>query len=172
MNYLLTIINTDIADNEFVLQLNRFMEPIVETDARFVQYNNGLLVYHFDTLLDPRGLRDHIMELMRTFGVYCIVNQISSTTIFGIEKEQVDGIINLGPDISLEEFPFIIYPVLGEESIMDDSEYDRDEVVQMLMQKYKVKEVEPTLDEILDKIHEKGISSLSIQEQAVLNQFK
>lgn len=172
MNYLLTLINTDTADNEFVLQLNRFMEPIVETDARFVQYNNGLLIYHFDTLLDPSGVRDHIMELMRTFGVYCIVNQISSTTIFGIEKEQVDGIINLGPDISLEEFPFIIYPVSGEDDMIEDTDHDRDEVVQMLMQKYKVKEVEPTLDEILEKIHEKGISSLSIQEQAVLNQFK
>jgi len=28
------------------------------------------------------------------------------------------------------------------------------------------------LDEILEKIYEKGTSSLSIQEQAVLNQFK
>jgi hypothetical protein len=28
------------------------------------------------------------------------------------------------------------------------------------------------LDEVLEKIHAKGISSLSIQEQAVLNQFK
>jgi len=41
-----------------------------------------------------------------------------------------------------------------------------------LMQKYRVKEFEPTLDEILEKIHEKGVSSLSIQEQAILNQFK
>jgi hypothetical protein len=47
-----------------------------------------------------------------------------------------------------------------------------DEVVQKLMQKYKVKEIEPTLDEVLEKIHAKGVSSLSIQEQAVLNQFK
>ena len=122
--------------------------------------------------MDPAGLRDHIMELMKTFGVYCIVNQISSTTIFGIEKEQVDGIINLGPDITLEEFPFIIYPVLTDEDMDEDSESDKDEVVQMLMQKYRVKEFEPTLDEILEKIHEKGVSSLSIQEQAILNQFK
>ena len=172
MNYLLTVINTDIQDEDFIVQLNSFMEPIVEYDSRFVQYYNGLFIYHFDTVLDPAGLRDHIMELMKTFGVYCIVNQISSTTIFGIEKEQVDGIINLGPDITLEEFPFIIYPVLTDEDMDEDSESDKDEVVQMLMQKYRVKEFEPTLDEILEKIHEKGVSSLSIQEQAILNQFK
>jgi hypothetical protein len=40
------------------------------------------------------------------------------------------------------------------------------------MQRYRYKEPEPTLDEVLEKIYEKGISSLSIQEQTVLKQTK
>lgn len=176
MNYLLTVLNTPIKDNEFIVAFNRFMAPIVETDGRYIQYHNGVLLYHFDTKLDLVGLRDHTAELVQSFGVSVILNEINSTTTFCIDAEQVDGLINLGPDISIEDFPFIIYPViegieldLDDEDDSDDSDED---VVQKLIQKYKVIEIEPTLDEVLEKIHAKGISSLSIQEQAVLNQFK
>ena len=54
----------------------------------------------------------------------------------------------------------------------DDEDDDEDDnVVQQLMEKYRLKEEEPTIDEILEKIHEKGLSSLSIQEQAILNSY-
>lgn len=168
MNYLLTILRTPIEDNEFIVGFNRFMSPIVETDGRYVQYGNGLLLYHFDTKLDQLGVSDHIRELMESFGVFVILTEINSNTVFGIEGEHVDGLLNLGPDISIKNFPYVIYPK-DEEPDTDD---DTDEVVQKLMQKFRVKEIEPTLDEVLEKIHAKGVSSLSIQEQAVLNQFK
>jgi hypothetical protein len=168
MNYLLTILRTPIEDNEFIVGFNRFMSPIVETDGRYVQYSNGLLLYHFDTKLDQLGVSDHIRELMDSFGVFVILTEINSNTVFGIEGEHVDGLLNLGPDISIKNFPYVIYPK-DEEPDTDD---DTDEVVQKLMQKFRVKEIEPTLDEVLEKIHAKGVSSLSIQEQAVLNQFK
>jgi len=172
MNYLLTILDTPIEDNKFVVSFNRFMSPIVETDGRYVHYDNGVLLYHFDTKLDHLGVRDHIRELIQSFGVYAIVTEISSNTTFGIDGEHVDGLLNLGPDISIENFPYVIYPRHEIPDTEDDDDMEADEVVQKLMQKYRVKEIEPTLDEVLEKIHAKGISSLSIQEQAVLNQFK
>lgn len=93
--------------------------------------------------------------------------------------EEVDGLLNLGPEIPTKDLPFVIEPQTDETENMfmmnkrddDDNDID-DEVVQKLIQKYKLKDIEPTLDEILEKIYEKGTSSLSIQEQAVLNQFK
>lgn len=172
MNYLLTILDTPVEDNEFIVAFNRFMSPIVETDGRYVQYDNGLLLYHFDTKLDKLGVTDHIRELIESFGVYVILNEINSNTTFGIDGEHVDGLLNLGPDISIENFPYVIYPKYEVPDTEDDEDEDADEVVQKLMQKYRVKEIEPTLDEVLEKIHAKGVSSLSIQEQAVLNQFK
>jgi len=172
MNYLLTILSTPTEDNQFIVSFNRFMSPIVETDGRYVQYGNGLLLYHFDTKLDRLGVTDHIRELMKSFGVYVILTEINSNTVFGIEGEQVDGLLNLGPDISIENFPYVIYPKYEEPDTEYDDDEDDDEVVQKLMQRFRVVEIEPTLDEVLEKIYEKGISSLSIQEQAVLNQFK
>jgi hypothetical protein len=171
MNYLLTILSTPIKDNEFIVGFNRFMSPIVETDGRYVQYSNGLLLYHFDTKLDQLGVSDHIRELMDSFGVFVILTEINSNTVFGIEGEHVDGLLNLGPDILIENFPYVIYPKDVAPDTDEEEDDDTDEVVQKLMQKFRVKEIEPTLDEVLEKIHAKGVSSLSIQEQAVLNQF-
>jgi len=173
MNYLLTILNTPVHDYDFIISFSRFMEPITKTDGRYAQYHNGLLLYHFDTELELIDVRDHLVELEKSFGIYFILNEINSTTTFCMDEEQVDGILNLGPDISIKDFPFIISPQSEEMDMGDYDDDDKDdEVVQKLIQKYKLKDIEPTLDEILEKIHEKGTSSLSIQEQAVLNQFK
>jgi hypothetical protein len=173
MNYLLTILNTPIHDYDFIISFSRFMEPITKTDGRYAQYHNGLLLYHFDTELELIDVRDHLVELEKSFGLHFILSEVNSTTTFCMWVEEVDGILNLGPDIPTKDLPFVIEPQTEE---MDMAEYDDDdkddEVVQKLIQKYKLKDIEPTLDEILEKIYEKGTSSLSIQEQAVLNQFK
>ena len=89
---------------------------------------------------------------------------------------------NLGDDDAryLFDFEYDVKPVSDEEvdfdfNILleeDDDEDDIDnDLVQMLKDKYKVKEKEPTLDEILDKITQKGVSSLSFQEQAILKSY-
>lgn len=171
MNYLLTILKTPIETAEFVVQFNRFMEPIVETDSRFIQYENGVMLYHFDTNLDLTGLHDHMMTLEQEFGIVFVLSPLTSDTTICLDGEQIDGLLLLGPDIKIKDIPFIIEPET-EETDMEVENDDRDDVVQKLMQKFRVKEIEPTLDEILEKIHKKGVSSLSIQEQAVLNQFK
>ena len=172
MNYLLTILSTPVDDNGFVVAFNRFMSPIVETDGIYVQYSNGVMLYHFDTKLDELGVRDHIRELIESFRVYVILTEINSNTTFGIDVDHADRLLNLGPDVYTEISPYVIHPKHEEPDMEYDEVSDADEVVQKLMQKYRVKEIEPTLDEVLEKIHAKGVSSLSIQEQAVLNQFK
>lgn len=179
MNYLLTILNTPVLDHDFIISFSRFMEPITETDGRYLQYQNGLLLYHFDTELELIDLRDHLVELEKSFGIHFILSEVNSTTTFCMWIEEVDGLLNLGPEIPTKYLPFVIEPQTDETENMfmmnkrddDDNDID-DEVVQKLIQKYKLKDIEPTLDEILEKIYEKGTSSLSIQEQAVLNQFK
>jgi hypothetical protein len=53
----------------------------------------------------------------------------------------------------------------------EDDDDDDNDLVQMLKDKFSVKGKEPSLDEILDKINQKGVSSLSIQEQAILKNY-
>ena len=169
MNYLLTILNTPVDDEEFVLQLNRFMSPITITNGRYIQYHNGTMLYHFDTNLDSVGLKDHLIELIKNFGTYCILSQINSSTIFCISENQINGLLNLSPESTIDDFPCVIHP---ESQGVDMSELYNDEddndLVQKLMKKYQFVEREPSVDEILEKIHDQGIESLSLQELLIL----
>ena len=62
----------------------------------------------------------------------------------------------------------IITLALSFEDEFDSDEIELDDVVQKLLTKYKITQFEPSVDEILEKIHQKGIDSLSIQELAIL----
>ena len=55
--------------------------------------------------------------------------------------------------------------------IEEEEDDDDNDLVQMLKDKFSVKRIEPTLDEILDKINQKGVISLSVQEQAILKSY-
>ena len=56
----------------------------------------------------------------------------------------------------------------GDEEEDDDID---DDLVQQLKEKYLIKDEEPSLDDILEKIHQKGVSSLTIQEKSILNNY-
>jgi len=169
MNYLLTILKTPTEDPNFVVQLMRYLEPIVETDGKYVQYDNGLLLYNFDTKLDNTGLRDYLKGIVETFNCFFTLSEINDNTAFCFLEGQ--ELFLYGPEIELEKTPFI-YEMDFMTTDTDDEDSDEDEVVQKLMQKFKYKEPEPTLDEVLEKIYQKGISSLSIQEHSILKQVK
>lgn len=167
MKYLLTILYTPIQDKEFLVHFNRFMSPILETDGKYAQFSNGLMFYYFDTLLDLVGIRDHLSSLNQNFGIKFILNEVNDTTTVCFNS----------PEIELFEFfedkPFFIEPqensdILSYEDEFSEDEEEIDDVVQKLLTKYRVTQFEPSIDEILEKIHEKGISSLSIQELAIL----
>jgi hypothetical protein len=57
---------------------------------------------------------------------------------------------------------------LSFEDEFSEDEEEIDDVVHKLLTKYRVTQFEPRVDEILEKIHEKGIDSLYIQELAIL----
>ena len=172
MNFLLTILSTNIKDQEFVKHLNRYMSPIVETDGKYVQYGHGLMLYHFDTQLDLTGLRDYMKGFVETFDVSFILTEVNESTITSMDEVQGIEIFDFGPEMNLQ-----VYNIVGKENNMFENffeldevteEFDTDEMVQKLMKKYALKEKEPTLDEVLEKIHEEGIDSLSLQELAIL----
>lgn len=169
MKYLLTILYTPVQDKDFLVHFNRFMSPIVETDGKYAQYSNGTMFYYFDTILDLIGIRDHLASLNQNFGLNFILNEVNDTTTVCFNS----------PGIELFEFfedkPFFIESqenpdILSFEDEFSEDEEEIDDVVQKLLTKYRVTQFEPSVDEILEKIHEKGIDSLSIQELAILKQ--
>jgi len=138
------------------------MSPIVETDGKYAQYSNGTMFYYFDTILDLIGIRDHLASLNQNFGLNFILNEVNDTTTVCFNSLEIE----------LFEFfkdkPFFIESQENPDILSFEDEEEIDDVVQKLLTKYRVTQFEPSVDEILEKIHEKGIDSLSIQELAIL----
>ena len=130
------------------------------------------MLYHFDTQLDLTGLRDYMKGFVETFDMSFILTEVNESTITSMDEVQGIEIFDFGPEMNLQ-----VYNIVGKENNMFENffeldevteEFDTDEMVQKLMKKYALKEKEPTLDEVLEKIHEEGIDSLSLQELAIL----
>jgi hypothetical protein len=83
MNYLLTILNTPEGDIEFLNQFNRYMSPILERDSTYVQYETGVMLYHFETKLDKLGLNDYLIGLNETFGLVYLLSQFNQYSARG-----------------------------------------------------------------------------------------
>lgn len=170
MNYLLTILNTPIQENEFLAQFVRYMSPISEGDGSYIQYESGVMLYHFETKLDKTGLNDHLKGLNENFELIYVLSQMSENMTFCLGEESLNQIFIFGPEIPDESCPFQIVYDYDERSEEYDDEHlmDFDQVARKLMKKFTFQEQEPTMDEILEKIHEQGVDSLSIQELAIL----
>ena len=65
----------------------------------------------------------------------------------------------------------MISSIIDGSALPDYNDDIDDDLVQLLKEKYLIKEEEPSLDDILEKIHQKGVSSLTIQEKAILNNY-
>lgn len=159
--------HTPTMDENFLIHFNRFMSPIVETDGKYAQYSDGRMFYYFDTCLDLVGVRDHLVTLNQTFGLNFILNEVNDSTTICLNSIEAE-LFNFFDDkpffIKSEE----ISDNLSFEDEFDSDEIELDDVVQKLLTKYKITQFEPSVDEILEKIHQKGIDSLSIQELAIL----
>jgi hypothetical protein len=83
-----------------------------------------------------------------------------------LKDDDAKYLFDLDYDVDEDEVEFDFNFIEEEEDDDDDND-----LVQMLKDKFSVKRIEPTLDEILDKINQKGVTSLSIQEQAILKSY-
>lgn len=170
MNYLLTILNTPIEETKFLAQFIRYMSPILEGDGSYVQYESGVMLYHFETKLDKIGLNDHLKGLNENFELIYVLSQMHENMTFCLGEESLNQIFVFGPEIPDEYCPSQIVYEYDErvEEFNDEHLLDFDQVAHKLMKKFAFQEQEPTMDEILEKIHEQGMDSLSIQELAIL----
>jgi hypothetical protein len=170
MNYLLTILNTPEGDIEFLNQFNRYMSPILERDSTYVQYETGVMLYHFETKLDKLGLNDYLIGLNETFGLVYLLSQFNQYSAMCLPKDSLEQLIQFGPKIEDEDHPYLTEDSSEDfdDIIPEDDSIDWDDVAHKLMKKFTFKEHEPTIDEILEKIYEHGIDSLSVQEIAIL----
>jgi hypothetical protein len=160
----------DVDSKEELENFASALTPIQNGHLKYLFIMNSM-VLHFDTDVPYDELKLFMAELCKEYNFFYILQEFPDKMSCNLGDDDAKYLFDFNYDVepkSDEEIEFDFSVILEEDD--DDDEIDND-LVQMLKNKYKVSQHEPTLDEILDKITQKGVSSLSFQEQAILKNY-
>lgn len=181
MRYLTFLMGVTVDSKQEIDLFTKALSPLVNGNARYV-YTHEAMTMHFDSDTPYDELKAFMGTLCEEYGFYFIMAPFPDRMSTNLPPDDCLYLFDLNSNIKFDNTEAIEH-YFGQETIgnkiidnlfntEDDEDDDEDDnVVQQLMEKYRLKEEEPTIDEILEKIHEKGLSSLSIQEQAILNSY-
>lgn len=160
MNYILQVLYLDKSQEEIDAVL-RFISPVTTSVGKWIMFDNGTFLYHFSTELDILFLKEYFEEFTDTFSSAFILSPVTDNLTVKLPDDEVGYFF----DLESTETEII--------EIEDDFDFDDTtmEMIRKLSKKFEVRNSEMDLDEILEKIHQKGIESLSIQEESFLKHY-
>jgi hypothetical protein len=167
--YLLTIIGNFKTDEE-CSEIAMAITPIVDSPHLKFQYNNGILLFHFQTEVNKDELFGYIQTVLfgitETFILTEITDNMTVSVPDDIKKHLLD-LENVSDDLSIN---IDMRQVKNNPELYMDEEEEDDFVALLLGEREKYIK-RPTLDQILDKILSKGYQSLSPFEQDILDGY-
>jgi hypothetical protein len=196
MKYILICIGDYSQNQNEVIQTiaNEIMPMVSSPTVKY--YNNDLnLIYHFESQTSFEGLKLLIDDAVTPFvGMYFLTTCTSNMSL-GMPTELYEYLFNLEDngvtppnDSSIcsssqeievdEEFiksvkeihDQIIYDMEEMGLMGDNDDNDDNDLAQIVRRSEKMEKI-PTLDNLLDKIATKGISSLTKEEKELLEQY-
>ena len=171
MRYITFLMGVDVDSKEELENFASALTPIQNGHLKYLFIMNSM-VLHFDTDVPYDELKLFIAELCKEYNFFYILQEFPDKMSLNFDDVDAKHLFDLSvlekniDNTAAIEFNF-------EFDYGDDEEEDiDDDLVQQLKEKYLIKEEEPSLDDILEKIHKKGVSSLTIQEKSILNNYK
>jgi hypothetical protein len=165
--YFLTVFG-DFKDKKTCQEMAVIITPIVDSPQLKFQYSKGTVLFHFGTILEQTEIYDFLDFALEKFSNAFILTEFNDKVSVKLPDGAKEHLYNLedttdGVDI-LE---------LDLNEIMDEltTSEDDDEFVALLLEEIKKKVKKPTLDQLLDKIKEAGVDSLTAFEKGVLENY-
>jgi len=181
MRYITFLMGVTVESKSELDLFTNALSPLVNGKSRYIFTENSM-VMHFDSDVPYDELKAFMGTLCGDYGFYFLMTPFPNQLASNLSPEDCLYLFDLNNEFKFDNTEAIEH-YFGQESKGDrkiemffteddEDDEDDDDMVQQLMEKYRLKQEEPTIDEILEKIHEKGLSSLTIQEHAVLNSYK
>lgn len=124
------------------------------------------IIVHFSSSVDIKDLREYVYISLSEYSNFFFMTECNDSTVITMTQEHIDHLLNL--DDNMTDVDHLTYNDIIEN---DDNEEDSDIMALKLMNSVKKNCKLPTLNEILDKISEDGIESLTKLEKEILNNY-
>ena len=159
MRYLIFLIGLDVNSKR---EFDDCLKSLPYSKMKYIHAIDGCVI-HLETDVTTDVIKSKIAEITEKFFCWYFLTEFPEKMTCNLKDDDARYLFDLDYDVDEVEFDFNF--------IEEEEDDDDNDLVQMLKDKFSVKRIEPTLDEILDKINQKGVISLSVQEQAILKSY-
>ena len=170
MRYITFLMGVDVDSKEELENFASALTPIQNGHLKYLFIMNSM-VLHFDTDVPYDELKLFMAELCKEYNFFYILQEFPDKMSLNFDDVDAKHLFDLSVlEKNIDNTGGIEFNFEFNYGDDEDDDID-DDLVQLLKEKYLIKEEEPSLDDILEKIHQKGVSSLTIQEKAILNNY-
>jgi hypothetical protein len=164
--YLLTIFG-EFKSNEICEEIAIALSPVVDSPNLKFQFTKGILIFHFASEMDMSDVHEYLE--MTSYDLYesFILSEYTDKVSVFMSDENKKHLFDLETNEGNSGIEMVLAPRNGFQYI-DDTE---DEFVALLLNEMK-KNLKPlTLDQLLDKIKNGGVESLTPFEKGTLDNY-
>jgi hypothetical protein len=163
--YLLTIFG-DLEHYEKQQEITITLLPIVDSPSLKFQYGKEFIIAHFESELETKEIYEFLEMCSDNLYNSFILNEYDEKVSVFMSNENKEHLFNLDGSTGASGQEMGITLNNKEEYFEDDGE--EDEFTSKIIAELKRQLKPPTLDQLLDKINEKGYNVLSNFEKGIL----
>ena len=171
MRYITFLMGVDVDSQEELDNFALSLTPIHNEHLKYLFIMNSMVI-HFDSDLPYDELKLFMGELCKEYNFFYMLQEFPDKMALNFNDVDAKHLFDLSVfEKNIDNTDGIKFNFKFDYGDDEDEDDMDDDLVQLLKEKYLIKQEEPSLDEILEKIHQKGVSSLTIQEKAILNNY-
>jgi hypothetical protein len=166
--YLLTIFG-DLEIYEKQEEVVISLSPLVDSPSLKFQYGKEFMIVHFASELEPKEIYEFLEMCSENLYDSFILSEYNEKVSVFMSNENREHLFDLDGSKGTSGQEMIITINKDEEYFEDDEE--EDEFTSKIIAELKRQLKPPTLDQLLDKINEKGYEVLSNFEKGILENY-
>ena len=142
------------------------ISPIVDSPHLKFNHTNGGIIFHFASEVTQTEIYDYLLASLMDMCSSFILTENTDNMSFYLPTKVEKHLMDLENEMEDIEMKININQNRTPEELERDEEF-----VALLLEEVKRQVKKPSLDQILDKINSKGISSLSKFEKDILDDY-
>ena len=166
--YLLTIFG-DLEIYEKQEEVVISLSPLVDSPSLKFQYGKEFMIAHFESELEPKEIYEFLEMCSENLYDSFILSEYNEKVSVFMSNENKEHLFNLNCSTGASGQEMGITINTNEDYFEDDDE--EDEFTSKIIAELKRQLKPPTLDQLLDKINEKGYEVLSNFEKGLLEKY-
>jgi hypothetical protein len=160
------IVFGDFNSEEFCKEVALTLTPIVDSPHLKFNHTKGNIFFHFASEVSQEEIYEYVMiSLIDKCQYFILAENTDKVSLFlppNVQEHLMD-LVNEGNDVEMR------IQVDSTKNLM--SQEDEEEFVALLLEEVKRQVKKPSLDQILDKLNNKGIDALTKFEKDTLDEY-